>query len=92
MEDNHPVTGIYELLRLDPVLIPYVLVLNIEGLTDLAGATQDLALLDAPDAPMQLDVRIDQIRSCDPVPIPAPQEVTSHASRSPRSPATSPGR
>ena len=75
VEDNHPVAGIDELSRLDPVLIPYVAVFPIEGLTDLAEATQDFAFLEAPDAPMELDVRIDQIRIRDPGPIPAPQEV-----------------
>ena len=74
MEDDHPVTGIDELSRLDPVLIPYVLVLHIEGLTDLAWASRML-FLKAPDAPMQLDIRIDQIRIRDPGPIPEPQEV-----------------
>ena len=51
VEDDHPVAGIDELSRLDPVLIPYVLVLQIEGLTDLGGATQDFAFLEAPTLP-----------------------------------------
>jgi hypothetical protein len=52
LENNHPVARIDELLWLDPVLIPYLVVFGLEGLTDLAEATQDFAFLQAPDSPM----------------------------------------
>ena len=39
LENNDPVACIDELLWLDPVLIPYLLVFRLEGMPDLAGAT-----------------------------------------------------
>src|SRR4051812_8334335 len=61
LEDNYLVASVDELLWLEPVLIPYLVVFRIEGLTDLAEAAQDFAFLQAPDGPMELGVRIDQI-------------------------------
>ena len=72
LKNHNPVASIDQLLWLDPVLSPNLVVLRIEGLGDLAEATQDFALLQAPDGPMELGVRIDQIRHS--APIPALQE------------------
>ena len=52
LEHNHPVAGVDELLWLDPVFIPYLVVFRLEGLNDLAEAAQDFAFLQAPDGPM----------------------------------------
>src|SRR3954454_8558325 len=68
LENNDPVACIDELLWLDPVLIPYLVVFRLEGMPDLTGATQDLAFLDAHDRPMKLDARIEQTSQGVPIP------------------------
>src|SRR4051812_19110444 len=74
LEHNHPVAGSDELLWLDPMLIPHLGLFRLEGLPDLAEASEDLAFLDAPDGPMKLDVGIEQVGPR--VPIPALEELT----------------
>src|SRR5436190_2584784 len=68
LENNNPVARIDELLWFDPVLIPHFVIFGLEGLTDLAEATQDLAFLQAPDRPMHFNVRIEQVRHAAPIP------------------------
>src|SRR4051794_34258927 len=73
LEDDHPVTGIDDLLRLPPVFIPYFVVFGLDDLLDLAEASRhQLAFPEAPDRPVELDVGIDQLGH--PVPVPAFQE------------------
>src|SRR4051812_25976621 len=72
LENHHPVAGIDELLWLDPMVVPNLVVLGLDDLADLVEATRDdLAFPDTPNGPVQLDVRLEQIQR--PVPIPSPQ-------------------
>ena len=51
--------GVHELLGLDPVLAtPRA---RVKSTDDLAEPPQDLALLETPDGPVQLDTRIEQV-------------------------------
>jgi hypothetical protein len=66
LEDDNPITGIDEILRLESMLIPRLLGALVVA-PDLLQATPDTAFLDTTDGSMLLDVRIDQLRH--PVPI-----------------------
>src|SRR5207253_641575 len=67
LEDNHLISSVDELLWLQPVLIPYLVVFVLPDLPDLAEATRDIAFLDAPDRPVLLDVRIQKVGDAVPI-------------------------
>src|SRR4051812_30056011 len=51
LEDNYPVASIDELLWLDPVLIPYLVVLDLEPLSDPIRATDNQVFSRPPMVP-----------------------------------------
>jgi hypothetical protein len=69
LEDNDLVPSVDELLWLEPVLIPYLVVLDLEPPPDPIQATRNQVFFEATDRPVQFQIRIDQLRQ--PVPVPS---------------------
>ena len=69
LEDNDLVPSVDELLWLEPVLIPYLVVLDLEPPPDPIQATRNQVFFEATDRPVQFHIRIDQLRQ--PVPVPS---------------------
>src|SRR5262249_57501708 len=71
LEEDHPVARVDELVDLDPMLVPDLLV-ALEVPPDLDDAAPHPAFLDAADGPVQLHAGVGQLRHSVPIrPLPA---------------------